>query len=106
MTNETASTAAVRMWLDPPNLMASYERRGIAIITVGLRREAATAATKKLAEMISDLRAANYGDPARLETLSEIAAMAREVLGGSSGQVLPLDLNSNSLFDKMFGAAS
>lgn len=88
--------AALRMWLDSPNLMASYERRGIVIITVALRTEAATAAAEKMSQMIADYRAAGFGDPERLDIIDECVVMMREVLRDNSRQVLPLDLDSAS----------
>jgi hypothetical protein len=98
--------AALRMWLDAPNLMASYERHGIVIVTVGLRMEAATAAASKLAHMIAEYRASGAGDPERLDTLDELVAMMRDVLRDKAGQILPLDANDASPFDALFGATS
>jgi hypothetical protein len=98
--------AALRMWLDNPNLMASYERHGIVIVTVGLRIEAAAAAAAKLAQMIADYRATGAGDTERLDMLDEIVVMMREVLRDQSAQVLPLDIDVASPIDALFGAAS
>lgn len=98
--------AALRMWLDAPNLMASYERHGIVIFTIGLRIEAAGAAAAKLAQMIADYRATGAGDPERLDTLDELVAMMRDVLTDRSGQILPLDVDVASPLDALFGAAS
>lgn len=98
--------AALRMWLDAPNLMASYERRGIVILTLSLRIEAATAAATKLGQMIADYRAAGAGDPDRLDTLNELVVMMCDVLRDKSGQILPLDIDDASPLDALFGAAS
>jgi len=94
------------MWFDAPNLLASYERHGIVIVTVGLRIEAAAAAAAKLAQMIADHRAAGAGDPERLDTLDELVVMMRDVLRNKDGQILPLDVNDASPLDALFGATS
>lgn len=103
---EPTLPAALRMWLDSPNLMISYERRGVVIVTVSLRIEAATAAATKLGQMIADYRASGFGDPERLDIMDEFVVMMREVLRDDSAQVLPLDIDDASPFDALFGAAS
>lgn len=96
------TSAALRAWLDLPNLMVSYERRGIVIMTVALRHEAATAVVAKATEVFRAID----GDPERIETVLEVVTMVREVLGGGDPQVLPLDGDETSALDVLFGAPS
>ena len=84
----------------------SYERHGIVVITVTLRREAALAASKKLDETIRGYEAMGGGDPDGLATLREFETMVREVLSGAPGQVMPLKGADTSPFDAILGRPS
>lgn len=102
--NEKQPDAALRIWLDEPDLMVRYERRGITILTIGLRKEAAKAAVTKFNEILQEYSAS--GDPDAIEILSEILDMSRETLNGSPGQLLPLDGDDASPFNNLFGEVS
>lgn len=106
MTEKQEVVAALRIWLDTPNLMASYERRGIVVAIVSLRTEAAKAAVVGLGEMLALYASADAGDPGRVEALNEILDMAREALSGGSGQILPLTNEIASPLDALFGEVS
>jgi hypothetical protein len=103
---EKQVVAALRIWLDTPDLMASYERRGVVVVTVALRMEAAKAAVTGLGEMLALYASADAGDPGRVEALNEILDMAREALSGGPGQILPLTNEIASPLDALFGEVS
>lgn len=48
--NNEKQVAALRIWLEPPNLVVSYERRGIVTMTISLRQELAVTVSRTLAE--------------------------------------------------------
>jgi hypothetical protein len=104
--NHDKEIAALRIWLDVPNLMVSYERRGITIFVVSLRVEAAKAAVASLNDRLLLFVAAGAGDPERVETLREILDMTREALSGGPGQVWPLTRSGVSALDSLFGEVS
>lgn len=92
----------LRVWLDAPNLMVSYERRGITVVTLSVRQEAAHVAAKKFDTLVAEHGA--EADPEILETLNEIRDMVREALNGGPGQILSLD--GEVLFSDLFGEVS
>lgn len=98
--------AALRMWLESPNLVVSYERHGIVTMTISLRQELAVTVARTLAEKLDEYAASGVSDPEQLETMKEVAVMAREVLGGGGRQVLPLGRDGKSPLDDLFGEVS
>jgi hypothetical protein len=94
----------IRVWLEEPNLLLSYERRGIPAGTLRLRRELAVALLAKYEAAWPVMKVT--ADPARIEVISEIMTMAREVLAGSDGQVMPLTGDGSSPLDALLGAPS
>lgn len=92
------SVAAMRVWMDERGVSLAYERSGIPIATLTVRRELAQAAIKALPELL-----AGGGDQERIEAITEVADMVRVVLGGGPGQVLPLTGPSGSVVDTILG---
>lgn len=102
MSEESEIVAALRVWMETPYLCVSYERRGITICALRLRKEAALAGTRRLVESLPDLN----GDPEMVGVIKEFLTMVSEVLAGSDGQVLPLTGGGLSVFDEIFGSPS
>jgi hypothetical protein len=98
------SGSRLLVWGDEPHIHVSYERDGIVIAVLQLRREAMNALVKRATETWDDL-AAN-GDPERVAIISEFIDMAKVVLAGGDGQIMPLTKDDASIFADIFGAPS
>jgi hypothetical protein len=94
----------LRVWLDAPNIFVSYERDGIVIAMLQLRREAMDALVKRAIETWDDLIAT--GEPERVAVISEFLDMVKVVLAGGDGQIMPLTKDDASIFADIFGAPS
>lgn len=99
MMTEEPIVAALRVWLEEPDLCMSYERLGIAVGTIRLHREVATSSARRLIESLPDLN----GEPELVDTVKEFLSM---VLAGSAGQIMPLTGGGLSVLDGIFGAPS
>lgn len=85
--------AHVRVWATETYVSVGYERSGIPIATLVLKRDVAAVGLRKLDELDFE-----GGDPARVAMLNELADMMREVLKGNGvdGQIMPLTGNDDS----------
>lgn len=106
--DEGEQVAALRVWMEEPNLSMSYERRGAVLVTVQCRRELASSSVGWLRNHLQDVA----GDPSvaataeGLETAAEIVTMISEVLAGSDPQIMPLTGSGRSKLDVLFGKPS
>ena len=91
---------------DELNLSVYYERRGITVVSLVLRREAAAAAVARVDAMIDELDASSAGDPERMAFIAEFIEMVREVLGGESPQTMSFTDDEYSTLNDLFGAVS
>ena len=94
---EEPIVAAIRVWFEAPDLCVSYERLGITVGTLRLRKEA-----RRMIESLPDLN----GDPEMVATVKEFLSMVTEVLAGSAGQILPLHGGGLSVLGALFESPS
>ena len=99
---EEPIVAAIRVWFEAPDLCVSYERLGITVGTLRLRKETASAAARRMIESLPDLN----GDPEMVATVKEFLSMVTEVLAGSAGQILPLHGGGLSVLGALFESPS
>ncbi len=87
---------------DESGVSLVYERDGIPIVKLIVKREVAQAALRALPDLL-----AGGGDAERIDTITEVADMVRCVLGaapGAEGHVLPLTGPGNPFLEALLAS--